>query len=634
MSKRRSWVIRSCLCLGLVACGSGGHGPGAELEPTGHADAGALATGDAGSHAAPVASVLPVCSRDGWCWDASGPHGNTLRALAANSPSDVWAVGALGTTLHFDGTSWAVHWAPTEQVLRAIWLNGAEAWAVGEDSTVLHFSGEDWEAVTVDGLAPGVSLHGVWGDASGRLWLVGDGGTLFERRAGTWSRIDAGTTVALNAVWSKDGEAWAVGDGGTLLRRQSDAWVRVDAGTTRNLLSVHGRGSEIWLSGQGGELRRWNPEGARWERPDAEGTAPSGDLSALQVAGDGLVYTASSNGNVYVWDGAATCPVAGDAGAPEQACEKWGPVRYSGREQPLLGLWASGDQSMVVGEHGRVVSWQGRERRILAEGSLDNYLDVSGSSGGDVWIAGDRLLQAFGSSWKEILRDSPRALYAVQAEAAGQVLVAGTGGMARAYADAAWSSMDVRADALLRGLWSDGSGGWLVGSRGSAWGLLNHRLWTPTETPTDRDLLAVWSFPAGPTWAVGKAGVILRHDGIGWAAIPSGPDGGLTVDLRGVWGSAKDDVWAVGTGGTAVHWNGSVWTKATSEAAFALNDVWGRSENDAWAVGSSGTILHFDGESWQPEHSGSEHTLNAIWGNQERVWAVGEHGTILVKTLD
>ena len=29
-----------------------------------------------------------------------------------------------------------------------------------------------------------------------------------------------------------------------------------------------------------------------------------------------------------------------------------------------------------------------------------------------------------------------------------------------------------------------------------------------------------------------------------------------------------------------------------------------------------------------------EHALNAIWGDGDRVWAVGEHGTILVKRLD
>jgi hypothetical protein len=569
---------------------------------------------------------------DGWCWGTQSLQGNTLRAVAANSPRDLWAVGALGLALHFDGTRWSSHWAPRQETLRGVWLQGDELWAVGDEAQLLHFVGEAWEAVALPDVPEGTSLRGVAGDGSGRMWVVGDGGLLFERRAGTWSRVDGGTAVALNAVWAGRDGAWAVGDGGTVLHLANDAWVRVDAGTTRKLTSVHGRGSEIWLAGEAGEIRRWNDDDERWQRPEGEGATPRGDLLSVQVAAPGRVYAASSDGNLYHWDGAASCEVPGDAGATER-CPKWLPAQSTGSERPVFGLWASGERSVAVGEYGLLVSFEGRERRVLAEGSLDNFLDVAGSGADDVWVAGDRLLQRRNDGWSEVLRDSPRAVYALQVPESGRVLVAGTGGMARSYAAASWVSMDVRADALLRGLWSDGSRGWLVGSRGQTWGLLNERLWTPLVTPTERDLRAVWSSPTGMAWAVGEGGVILRHDGIGWAAIPSGPDGGLTVDLRGVWGAADDDVWAVGTGGTVVHWDGRIWGRATPDATFALNDIWGRHAADAWAVGSGGTILHFDGQQWVPEASGSEHALNAIWGDEQRVWAVGEHGTILFKSL-
>ncbi|MEY2929472.1 MAG: hypothetical protein RL033_221 [Pseudomonadota bacterium] len=582
---------------------------------------------------APVAVALPpVCSVDGWCWATQSLQGNTLRAVAANSPKDLWAVGALGLTLHFDGTSWSSHWAPLQKTLRGVWLQGDELWAVGDEAQLLHYVGEHWEAVALPDVPVSTSLRGVTGDGSGRMWVVGDGGLMFERRSGSWSRVDVGTAVALNAVWAGGGEAWAVGDAGTVLHLGNDAWTRVDAGTSRKLTSVHGRGREVWLVGEAGEVRLWNRDDERWQRPEGEGVTPRGDLLSVQVAAQELVYAASSDGNVYHWDGAASCPVVGDAGATEP-CAKWAPVHATGRERPIFGLWASGERSMAVGEYGLLVSFEGRERRVLGEGSLDNFLDVAGSGSDDIWVAGDRLLQKRSDSWQEVLRDSPRAVYSLQVPESGRVLVAGTGGMARSYAESSWVSMDVRADALLRGLWSDGSRGWLVGSRGQTWGLLNERLWTPLVTPTERDLRAVWSSPTGKAWAVGEGGVILRHDGIGWAAIPSGPDGGLTVDLRGVWGSADDDVWAVGTGGSVVHWDGRVWARATPDATFALNDVWGRDSADAWAVGSSGTILHFDGEQWQTEASGSEHALNAIWGRGDQVWAVGEHGTILVKRL-
>lgn len=620
-----SWLLASVACTQPTA-------EGAPLEQADTADAGApLPSEDAGPP--PPAALPPVCSTAGWCWATQGLQGNSLRAVAATSATDVWAVGSLGLALHLEGTRWSAHWAPTQKVLRGVWRNAGELWAVGDDSTVLRYASEHWEPVEIPGLAAGLSLHGVAGDANGRLWIAGEGGALWERRQDVWTRVDAGTASALNAIWAGGGEAWAVGDGGVVLHLENDAWSRVDAGTTRKLTSVHGRGREVWLGGEAAELRLWNIETKKWERPKGEGAAPRGDVLSLQVASPQLVYAASSDGNVYVWDGQSTCPVPGDAGASEP-CAEWRPVHSTGRELPIFGLWASGDQSLAVGEFGLLVSFQGRERRVLGEGSLDNYLDVAGSTADDVWVAGDRLLEKRADGWKELLRDSPRAVYSLQVPSSRQVFVAGTGGMARSYADAEWADMDVRADALLRGLWSDGTNGWLVGSRGQSWGLLNKRLWTPLTTPTDHDLRAVWSSPSGRAWAVGEGGVILRHDGIGWAAIPSGPAGGLTVDLRGVWGSADDDVWSVGTGGSAVHWDGHVWKRATPEASFALNDVWGRGADDAWAVGSGGTILHYDGQNWQIEASGSEHALNAVWGSADRVWAVGEHGTILVKRLD
>jgi hypothetical protein len=186
----------------------------------------------------------------------------------------------------------------------------------------------------------------------------------------------------------------------------------------------------------------------------------------------------------------------------------------------------------------------------------------------------------------------------------------------------------------LHALFSDGQSGWLVGSRGGSWGLLNGRTWVPLATPTERDLLAVYGLPSGNVWAVGAGGVTLRHDGSAWAEIPSGPNGGVGAELRAVWGSADDDVWAVGTGGTALHWDGSVWTPVGEEAAFSLNALWGRARDDVWAAGSGGTLLHYDGSSWQPQFSGTTQALHALWGTPTRLWAVGEHGTILVKHLD
>jgi hypothetical protein len=509
-------------------------------------------------------------------------------------------------------------------------VGASEVWAVGDGSTVLRHDGQAWSVVSVPGLPAELSLRGVAVRGSD-VWIVGDDATLFERRGGSWQEVLVdGFGDSLRAVWAGDDSVWAVGNAGSVLRLDDGEWARVSSGTGRDLHAVHGHGDDVWFAGEQGEIRSWNPEEERFERPVGEG-APGADLTALQVAADGSVRVTGSSGVIDIWAAGATCAVEGDAGAPPEPCPGWGDARLSGQSVALRGLWASGEQLLAVGDQGAIVRFDGPTRSVESPASADNFLAVAGA-GSSVWVAGDRLLRREANRWRELQRDSPRALYAVQ-PLDDRLLVAGTGGVVRRYAGDEWEAMDARADAWLRGLWSDGQTGWLVGSRGYAWGLLNQSLWTELTTPTDRDLLDVWATASGVAWAVGADGVILRHDGRGWAAIPSGPDGGVRVDLGAIWG-ADDDLWAVGTGGTILHWNGTLWARISDEAPFSLNGVWGRSPTEIWAVGSGGVILRYDGSSWSEERSGTGYALNDVWGDGSRLWAVGERGTILVKTLD
>lgn len=631
---RAAALLCSGSALWLAACSEG------RLER----DAGIAAPLDAGVEPQPAADAAPppepppagICSGDGWCWRGSGLHNAALYAIAGSGPSDLWAVGEIGLALHFDGERWEAHWAPARAALRAVSVAGGQVWAAGDDGTLLSFVNQSWRAEALPDLPEGTSLRGVWARSDGRVWVVGDGGLLLERSEGVWSSVEVAAGATLNAVWSNGSDVWAVGAAGMVLRKSAEGWARVDAGTGQELTSVAGHGDDVWIAGAGSEIRRYDAEENVWARPVGEGTAPSGALRALQVGAE-RVSVADDRGQLFVWDTTTTCPVPGDAGAPEEPCPRWLDVRRTPGELPIAGAWAldvSGSSAVAVGASGSITRWEGDVRTTLSEGARDNYLDVSGSSDAELWVAGDRLLRGGASGeWQPVETSSPRAIYAVQS-LAGRTLIAGTGGLARGYADEGWLDMDVRPDAWLRALWGDASSAWLVGARGSSFGLLNGRLWTPLATPTERDLLAVHGVPGGSVWAVGAGGVVLRHDGTAWAAIPSGPDGGVSADLRGVWGSAEDDVWAVGTGGTALHWDGRVWTRASEEASYSLNAVWGRAKDDVWAAGSGGTLLHYDGSAWHAEFSGTSQALNALWGSSTRLWAVGERGSVLVKQLD
>ena len=64
-----------------------------------------------------------------------GVRQNSLFAVAASSPSDIWAVG--DTTIHYDGAGWSAFAAPMFDGVGTSWMEGVvdisatEAWAVG-----------------------------------------------------------------------------------------------------------------------------------------------------------------------------------------------------------------------------------------------------------------------------------------------------------------------------------------------------------------------------------------------------------------------------------------------------------------------------------------------------------------------
>ena len=85
-----------------------------------------------------------------------GPTNNALQAVAASSPSDIWAVGQ--TAIHFDGTQWTAFATPEINGDNTSYLDGVvdisptEAWAAGivgigtatPNQVIEHWNGTAW----------------------------------------------------------------------------------------------------------------------------------------------------------------------------------------------------------------------------------------------------------------------------------------------------------------------------------------------------------------------------------------------------------------------------------------------------------------------------------------------------------
>jgi hypothetical protein len=71
-----------------------------------------------------------------------------------SSASDIHAVGAEGTILHWDGRTWTPQAGGTEADLVGVWGAGpTEAYAAAEDGTILRWDGVRWT------LLPGTALR-------------------------------------------------------------------------------------------------------------------------------------------------------------------------------------------------------------------------------------------------------------------------------------------------------------------------------------------------------------------------------------------------------------------------------------------------------------------------------------------
>jgi hypothetical protein len=255
---------------------------------------------------AKVEKLMPL-STASWTAVKSGT-GNELDGVWASPNGEAWAVGDLGTILHWNGTAWAAVSSPTQSPLHAVSGNGPDnVWAVGDPplamscgataAAVVRLQGGNWtpvcntpntnplHAVWVDPNSNnevwfagdlGTVLHwngswlpaehpvpaqltGIWKSPLGEVWVVGAGGvTLHKRTDGTtWKSEASHTTVFLDGVWgTADNDIWAVGDLGTIIHWNGSAWTADAAsGSTPNMLtSIWGTGSDLWAVGDGGTV--------------------------------------------------------------------------------------------------------------------------------------------------------------------------------------------------------------------------------------------------------------------------------------------------------------------------------------------------------------------------------------------
>ncbi|MFK7989839.1 MAG: hypothetical protein AB8I08_27720, partial [Sandaracinaceae bacterium] len=215
------------------------------------------------SAAVVVGSSRSVLIWDGTSWtnrfETQFANGAIIRGVWTRSATEYWMIGA-GVVHRTDaGVDRYLDLGFTGSQQTIFGFSDTDVWAGGgatlDAGSVSHFDGTSWTPTS--GLCGRIyDLHGL---APDDLWAVGAEGCIARWDGAAWSEVDAGVSVALNAVWAADRRnVYIGGEDGTLLRWDGTAFETLTTDTTGAVTGVWATSAEnVWLSGsEGAWIRR------------------------------------------------------------------------------------------------------------------------------------------------------------------------------------------------------------------------------------------------------------------------------------------------------------------------------------------------------------------------------------------
>ncbi len=293
----------------------------------------------------------------------SGVSGRYL-ALGGQSASNVWAVGAAGSVIRYDGTGWM---PVSSTVVQDIFLYGAwmaapdNGWAVGSAATILRWNGTRWSVTTnpgyydfiaVRGSGPtdvyaggvkgelvhwdgtswkyatgfstgqGVHVSAIWDAAPTDVWVA----TSDYSNAGLrhWNGTTWDMQITLPLIGGNVDNFWSPGGGDVWALCGNAVYRRATAGGSFSAVPMASGGSglamwgtsasDAWLVGAGGSIQHWN--GTAFSAVTSPTTH---DLTAIAGAAAGDVYATGVNGAILHWGGSAWAVESADVGVDFRA---------------------------------------------------------------------------------------------------------------------------------------------------------------------------------------------------------------------------------------------------------------------------------------------------------------------------
>jgi hypothetical protein len=181
---------------------------------------------------------------------------NNLYAMDGRAVNDIYAVGANGTVVHYNGVNWTATQLVGEE-LHGVWANPTgDVWVIGA-STVLRYDGQ-WHT-----MAPplGTELGDIWGSSDTDVYVTSWNDGLYHYDGNQWSHIDLGSSVVIG-VWGSSANDVVVTGFGRIWHYNGSTWRSEDV-SEHFLLKAYGTGpNNIFAVGEEAFIAHY--DGGQW----------------------------------------------------------------------------------------------------------------------------------------------------------------------------------------------------------------------------------------------------------------------------------------------------------------------------------------------------------------------------------
>lgn len=256
-----------------------------------------------------------------------------LQSVWGSSPTDVFAVGQMGTIVRNNGTpgdwigksckqsEWCYGWlfgvwSSDQNNVLAVGYEYPTNFGGGSDCWVAGYDGTNWQSQNLpNNCCSGVILRDVWGTNQSDVFAVGENGKILHYTTGGWSTMDSNTANHLYGVSGSttSGTIFAVGDDGTILRYNvSDAtWKSVNnSGVNEPLrgvwVNIECDHEVVYVVGNKGVILRSTDSGNTWHQMTSEETWRT--LYDVHGTGDGPVLAVGVEGRILRYVPNCCCP--------------------------------------------------------------------------------------------------------------------------------------------------------------------------------------------------------------------------------------------------------------------------------------------------------------------------------------